>query len=259
MLNELFRVSDYLQYLIASVGRNQIQDPILSPFLHQMFAAEMGKSTWPAIEWIRSRMIKSKAIIPFVDLGGGRHSGNRKLSEIALHTAKQAKYGKWLHRTIAIQRPVYALELGSGTGISTLYQLSAMAPNTRFISLEGDHTLAEIARYNASRIGLNAEIWTGDFAQNLPQVLAQIPRIDYAFIDGNHQKDPTLNYFNTLLQKTHTKTILIFDDIYWSEEMRQAWNAIKSHESVVATIDIFAMGMVFFDPQLQKNHYKLRY
>jgi hypothetical protein len=53
--------------------------------------------------------------------------------------------------------------------------------------------------------------------------------------------------------------MFIVDDIYWSEDMELAWKMIKEHPKVTSTIDIFQMGIVFFNSHLHKKNYKLHY
>ena len=204
-------------------------------------------------------MLRSQAQISFRDLGGGNRSGLRFLSSIVRKTAKPYKYGKWLHQLISFHQPQFALELGSGSGISAMYQASAMPLDGIFISLEGDETLSKICAYNCSKINRNIEVIQGNFDHTLPQIISTIPRIDYAFIDGNHQYDPTLSYFEQLLQKTHHASLMVVDDINWSLEMQNAWSVLKKHPKVMASIDIFAMGMLYFDPTMHKTHIKVRY
>ena len=61
------------------------------------------------------------------------------------------------------------------------------------------------------------------------------------------------------LDKVHSKSVFVFDDINWSEGMKRAWNEIKNHPKVTVTIDLFMMGLVFFDPDLSKQDFVLRY
>jgi hypothetical protein len=46
------------------------------------------------------------------------------------------------------------------------------------------------------------------------------------------------------------------DDIYWSEGMTKAWQAIKKHPDVTLSIDIFDIGIVFFRKELSKQDIK---
>src|SRR2546430_379368 len=85
-------------------------------------------------------------------------------------------------------------------------------------------------------------------------------RVDLAFIDGNHRKEPTLKYFNEILTKTTESSILIFDDIHWSREMEEAWQNIKAHPSVTLSIDLFFIGIIFFrKEQKVKQHFAIRF
>ena len=79
------------------------------------------------------------------------------------------------------------------------------------------------------------------------------------FIDGNHKKDATMNYFQRCLQHIDDSSVLIFDDIHWSEGMEEAWDEIKQHPGVKVTIDLFQMGLVFFREELSKEDFILRF
>jgi predicted O-methyltransferase YrrM len=54
--------------------------------------------------------------------------------------------------------------------------------------------------------------------------------IDFVYIDGNHRYEPTMKYFDLLMQYSHEGTILVSDDIHWSLEMTQAWKAIEKDQ-----------------------------
>ena len=100
----------------------------------------------------------------------------------------------------------------------------------------------------------------GDFQQTLPAFLSTVKQIDLAFIDGNHRKAPTLEYFSKLLSLSTPSTVLIFDDIHWSAEMEEAWFAIQQHSAVTLTIDLFFIGLVFINPDFKvKQHFSIRF
>jgi hypothetical protein len=77
-------------------------------------------------------------------------------------------------------------------------------------------------------------------------------------MDANHHYEPTLKYFNWLLPVIHSMSIIIMDDIHYSAEMEKAWEEIKNHEQVHASIDLFRCGILFFDPSLNKQHVVLQ-
>jgi predicted O-methyltransferase YrrM len=90
-------------------------------------------------------------------------------------------------------------------------------------------------------------------------VLAKTDSVDFVFVDGNHRKEATVNYFNWCLPKVHENTVLIFDDIYWSKGMNEAWDIIKSHPQVTVTIDLFWIGLVYFRKGQEKEDFKIKF
>ena len=78
------------------------------------------------------------------------------------------------------------------------------------------------------------------------------------YIDGNHQKEATLNYFELLVESVDNNSVLIFDDIHWSKPMTEAWQEIKQHPKVTLTIDTFFWGFVFFRKEQEKEHFSIR-
>lgn len=261
MLNEIFRLSDYFQYLLTARTRHGIHSPFVYSFTEQVINNKVRSPYFDIIETTRRKMIKSDVVIDFVDLGVGNKSGKRRVSEIASSTAKTAKYGRFLFRLLAAAQPRFNIELGTGTGIAAMYQAAALSPDRPLHTIEGSPKLAEIASYNAQQCGLEAQMvfHQGSFETLLPALLETLPVLDYAFVDGNHGLEPTLAYFEQLMARSHENTILVFDDINWSEDMKRAWSVIKNDSRVSISIDIFALGIVFLRTGQEKEHFTIRY
>ena len=81
---------------------------------------------------------------------------------------------------------------------------------------------------------------------------------DFIYIDGNHTKAATLDYFETLLNYSNNNTSFLFDDIYWSKGMTEAWNQLKKHPKVTVTIDCFWCGFVFIRKEQAKENFTIR-
>ena len=99
---------------------------------------------------------------------------------------------------------------------------------------------------------------TPSFEKRLPDAFKELGSLDFVFIDGNHRKEPTLQYFEACLAHATSDSVFVFDDIHWSKGMEAAWESIKLHPSVTLTIDLFFFGVVLFrkEPQ-KKEHYSL--
>ena len=151
----------------------------------------------------------------------GPKTYQRKISAITYHSAKPAKYAQLLYRIVNYFKPENILELGTSFGFSTMYMTSANQ-GANIITLEGCSETAKVARENFQVLGLkNIQQVTGDFNQTLDEAINKFEKLDFVFFDGNHQKEPTLNYFQKCLSKCHCKSIFIFDDINWSAEMKE--------------------------------------
>jgi predicted O-methyltransferase YrrM len=151
------------------------------------------------------------------------------------------------------------LKLGTSLGISTAY-LAMGNPHGQVTTIEGCPETAAAAANNFRILGLaNIRQETGPFEEILPGLLGNLGNVDLFFIDGNHRKQPSLQYFHQCLQHIHDDSILILDDIHGSGEMEQAWDEIKQHPSVTLTIDLFRMGLVFFRKGLSREDFIIHF
>ena len=90
-------------------------------------------------------------------------------------------------------------------------------------------------------------------------VLKDLGQLDLLFLDANHRYQATLTYFNTSLKFIHKRSVMIIDDIHWSSQMTKAWNEIIQNQRVTLSLDLFQAGVLFFDPELKKEHLLLEF
>jgi predicted O-methyltransferase YrrM len=138
------------------------------------------------------------------------------------------------------------LEMGTGVGISGAYLAAALADNGggRLCSLEGHRDRAETATAMWKRLGLeNAEVVVGRFGHTLEQVLSGGP-FDIAFIDGNHEGKATRSYVSRIRASSRPGSLLILDDVNWSEDMATAWGVLKAELSDSLTADLGRLGFI---------------
>ncbi len=251
-------------YLTASNGKGHgIHSPFVFAFIKNILRDKKKYDWYPVIESMRKNLLKQSAEIEVADFGAGSaviKTNKRVVQEIAISSLKPVKYAQLLHRIVNYYKPFSILELGTSFGITTSY-LAAAKADAKVYTIEGSVVIAEIAKQTFKQLGLkNIELTTGDFNDILPAILAKHKNIDLAFIDGNHRKEPTLDYFHQLSQHALPSTILIFDDIHWSVGMEEVWAAIKQHPSVTLSIDLFFIGLVFFNPDINhKQHFTIRF
>ena len=159
-------------------------------------------------------------------------------------------------RVVNYFKPSTILEIGTSLGFTTSY-ISNANKKSKITTIEGDPTIANIAKSNFQILKLkNVEIINDNFDNILETLFKQ--KYDLVFFDGNHSKEATLRYFNWAKDNSNENTIFIFDDIYWSKGMTEAWETIKKHPQVTVTIDTFFWGFVSFRKEQAKEHFTIR-
>jgi hypothetical protein len=66
-------------------------------------------------------------------------------------------------------------------------------------------------------------------------------------------------YLEQAVPGKHNDTVLIFSNIHRNPNTKQAWKQVKADERVRVTIDLFYIGLVFFNPGMSKEDFRVRY
>jgi len=252
----------FLKHFFASVNEHGVHSPFLFKLLTQGIYNKKSYPETEAIERIRKQLKADHTCIQVTDLGAGSvvdgKAKTRSIAFICQSFAKSPKLCTVLHRITRHLQPDNILELGTSLGISTMY-LATAYPSANVITIEGCPNTAARARDNFSIAGLdNVESLVGDFDDILPSVLSRTNSLGMVYIDGNHTYEATVRYFHALLSNCGNETCIIFDDIHWSSGMENAWKEISNHPKVTMSLDLFYLGIVFFDSRLSKEHFKIR-
>jgi predicted O-methyltransferase YrrM len=255
----------YLHYLFNSAGKkgHGTHSPFVFEFIGKVLNDSSHYEAYHKAEQLRSELLKNARVISVEDFGAGsvmQKEKERSIASIARSAAKPRKYGKLLYRMVQYYQPQTILELGTSLGITTSY-LSMAKPDAKIITMEGASQVASLALQHFKKLSLkNIQLVEGNFDNTLTAVLRQHPVIDFAFIDGNHRREPTESYFLELIPHLHNDSIIVFDDIHWSREMEQAWENIKNHPVVMCTINLFFIGIVIFRQEFrEKQHFSIRF
>ena len=293
MLNRIKIAVRFVQFYWRAKTRYDVHSPFVFQFVEDVLEDDRLFYVFRDAEILRGELLNSKDSVEVEDFGAGSHvSGlkkKRKISAIANAALSPAFQCEWLFRIAQFTKPLTVIELGTSLGVSTLYLTEGSPRSAKIRTLEGSSDIAALARRNFDwyydtflKIGLQRhnpdmldfnyyeknvktdfeknkiQIVVGKFDETLQTTLTELQKLDFAFIDGNHRRQPTLDYFHQCLAHTHTGSVLIFDDIHWSTEMESAWEDIKQHPSVTLTIDLFWCGLVFFRTEnREKEHFSL--
>lgn len=255
-------ISDYLKHRFTSKSRHGTHSPFVYKLTDEVIYDFNSKIEYKSIEAQRKKLFNDDSLVTVTDLGAGSHlnkNRTKKVSQIAKNALKNPALAQLIYRLAKDNNPKSIIELGTCLGITTAY-LSKACPEAEVITIEGCPETAKVAHNNFKELDLeNVELQVGNFDVLLPKIIANAEKLDFVYIDGNHRKEATLNYFNWCLPKVHENSLLIFDDIYWSKGMKEAWEEIKSHPDVVVTIDLFWIGLVYFRKGQAKEHFKIKF
>lgn len=257
------RLWQYILHLRHAKGIFWIHSPFVFGLYERVFRAKTPAET-ARFEELRRALAADNTLLEIEDFGAG-FDGNamrhiqKSVATVAKRSARRKREGDLLYLLCRELQPKRCLEFGTNLGISTLYQMAALAPDAEWHTMEGSAALAEIAQRNFRQFGIQPIVHIGEFSQILSELLIDKKPFDYVFIDGNHRYAPTIAYFEQLLPHIADGGCIVFDDIYWSEEMRTAWREIAAHPAVSVSLDVYYMGIVFVRRPQRKEHFLVRY
>lgn len=259
----LLKYLDY--YFTASNGKGHgIHSPFVFEFITKVLNDKTIYPEYEKVEALRNQLLNDDTVLDVEDLGAGSSvskTNKRSVSSIARTAVKSKKYAQLLYRIANYYDARYVIELGTSLGITTSYLSFAMEDKGYISTVEGAKSIAQIAKLNFKQLKLkNITLYNEPFEDCMSSLIEAYPQVDLLFIDGNHRKEPTLEYFDDFLLCVENESIMIFDDIHWSAEMEEAWEIIKNHEAVRCTIDLFFIGIVFFRKEFkEKQHFVIRF
>lgn len=254
MKHLIFRLNSYLKHSLRSF-RSKKGYGVHSPFAFSFITEIINPDTssyyycYEQIEHLRYKLKDDSKAIKLID---GKQT---TVSKVASRSATTAKDGQILFRTALYCKSKHILELGTSLGIGSAY-MACNKNSVKLYTIDHHKELQALAQENLKSLGLKSIQFINDsFEHGLKKLLSPGFKVDLAFIDGHHMGDATLHYFNTILPFTHKSSLIIFHDIHWSKDMYTAWMSILKNEKITASFECYNMGIVFLNPELNKEHY----
>jgi predicted O-methyltransferase YrrM len=255
----MYQLIQYIKYKLTAKNQHSVHSPFVYDLVTKCFYDKTDYQEYKLLKEYRTALLNSKTVIDFTDFGEGSktsQSNKRPVSEMAKKSASLEKSARLLYRFTKYFKQNTYLELGTSLGMAT-YAMALGNPNSKITTIEGCPNTSNFSKSQFKTFSIqNTTFKSGNFKDVLPTL--EQSNFDLIFFDGNHNKDATIAYFETLLPKAHNNTVFIFDDIYWSKGMTEAWEYIKQHPKPTITIDTFLWGFVFFRNEQPKQHFKIR-
>ncbi|MBD1397575.1 class I SAM-dependent methyltransferase [Pontibacter sp. JH31] len=254
--------ANYLLYRLRAFKLHGVHSPFVFDLYNQVILHDGDYYAYPIVEELRQELLQDHRKLLVTDFGAGPKAGlkkERKVSYIARTSAKPAKYAQLIFRLVSHFQPETVFDLGTSLGITTSYLAKANSKATVY-TFEGCPSIATEAKANFRKLGIaNVRQVIGNLDETLTEQLQKVGQLDFVFFDGNHRYEPTMRYFEACLSKHHEYSVFVLDDLYWSAEMKRAWQDIKKHPKVMQTVDLFYVGLVFFRKSQPKENFTLLY
>jgi predicted O-methyltransferase YrrM len=166
------------------------------------------------------------------------------------------KQGALLFRLTNHFRSENILQIGASTGLSTLY-LTSYRQGVKCVALEKNPECAGAARRlyeKAARTPIDLRV--GDYQAILPGILREMKTVDFVFFNTCREAS-NASLFYTCAEYAQSDTVFVFDGIKRNCSMRELWKMICAHPGVTVTLDLYSMGIVFFNEKLHKRNYNV--
>lgn len=238
-----------------------VHSPFAYRLCEEVFYNQHTFSVFGELNGIRKQLLENTTLLQIEDHGAGSKTmagKNRRVCDIAAAGISTTRQSELLFRLCNFLNCSTVIELGTALGLNALY-LSAVSTNLRVISIEGSEQLARFAQQLAiNNKRQNLEIIHGLFDEKLSEIIQNTGPSFLLYIDGNHTREATLRYFEMAVTKAGLDAVIVFDDIYWSPGMTEAWKNIRKHPRVKMSLDLFHSGIIFFRDEIREPvHLKL--
>lgn len=144
------------------------------------------------------------------------------------------------------------LELGAGNGINTLF-MTAVSSSVKCQAVETDEN-----KYNLAH-ELYSSGWDREIVlkKSYSGLSAFMP--DCVYINLNNFGELTQAHIDEINNVMHPGSFIIVEGIRTNRKNKLLWNKIKDMDGRTVALDLFNIGIIFFNPKLYRWEYKISF
>lgn len=251
----------YFSHYIKSFHLHGIHSPFIFQLEKKCLRDARSYVDYVKLSSFRESLHHNKSSLHIEDHGAGSKvfkSSERKVTDILQHNCSTTKDTQLLYRLCTYFQVNRVLELGTSLGIAT-HAMATSRPQAQITTVEGSPEVYEFAKKAFEKQAVKqVNFVNATFKDFFKNQKTPTPIYDLIYIDGHHNGDATCAYFESILNQVHNDSVVIFDDIYWSEDMTRAWNQICRHPQVTASVDCFDFGLIFFRKEQRQERFYVK-
>ena len=166
-------------------------------------------------------------------------------------------YGALLFRLVHFLKSRTILQIGSSTGLMSLYLALPLRKSSDCYSLEERKGILENISSFIEKYSLNnLHLMEDEYCVSLNHLKQKIASFDLIFINMMGDPEKTRKALSITETFIYKNTLMIIDNIRSNKAMKSLWQEIKNRQDVGLTIDLISLGLVFFNTEFHKQHYK---
>lgn len=249
----------YLKYCFTSGHQHGfgIHSPYLYHLVTVVIEEDLPYYKYSLIEKIRTKMCKTTEKI-----GVFASDGSKSLSAIRSVVndyAIEPKYGQLLFRLVNAYKPEAILEYGATCGISTMY-MAAPNSKTPVYSITSQPEMADLAQSMCERVAMHniKRVDGGKKVNEVAELMKKLPDNDFFYINSASPSE-VLELVRERMDKCSSRFFIVVPTPYATKDMWQTWQTLIADKRVKQSINIFRLGILIANKDLQKEDYILRF
>lgn len=232
-----------------------VHSPFVYNLITKVIEERCGYYSFYDIELLRKQLLFREERLTYPDRQKRGRMKSRTIGEIVKREAIKPRHGALLFRLVNYFKSVRILQLGPTMGLSTLY-LTSYASHLQCVALENVSEFATIARQVFDKAARNPiDLRVGDYQTLLPEALRDMKQVDCVFFNTLYELYDNFRLFEACLDYVHNDTFFVFEGIRANSQMRKFWQDVCASPDVTVTLDLYSLGIVFFNKKLHKRDY----
>ena len=209
------------------------------------------------VESLRKQLIKDHQLIDIYNLKNGE-SSRKTISSIAKTSLSTRNFSSFLYLLSEFLVVEGTVETGTSLGINALYL--AGPPNVKkVVTIEASPILSKIAKNQFEKLLQHKiEVSQGVIDDKFESAIIK-EQPDLCFLDADHRSEAVKWCLDVIMTHQPKIKCIVVHDIYWSMDMKKAWETIVSDKRFNLTIDLFQAGVIFPSIDMPKQHFALRF
>lgn len=244
----------YLSYLLHSRHRHGfgIHSPYVYYLMTNVIEEELPYYKYSLIEKVRNVLLKTDEKIGVFMPNGEKKL--KKIEDVVSQWSIGPKYGQLLFRLVNYSKAKTIIEYGSTSEITTMY-LAAPDSKSKVLSITNQPELADLSHSMQERIDMkNIEQMVSSDNESVYRKLTA-DGISADFIYFSRSNPSTLYQLAKLQMVPAVHKFIVIAGIHRTPAMEMVWSQLTDNSEVKVSLDLFEVGILILNPDLQKEKY----